>query len=254
MALPLPHPVITTSFNQILLVIFLAYTSSRSPSRVLGFIPVCILTCLAQIAYTSYITSPNWWTRSFPAIFWVQPFLYTDRLFCRGWQYGKDHVGPTDVPPEKSRNLSRLAWAQQAFDGPRGLGTTWEVKNAPHFDSQNPSYVPPQKTFILRHVISVAMSYLVAEAMAQYLSSISKANFDMEYGPLFARRGDITADELILRAKVTVVYWTLMYCWINFVYSICACLAAILKPSDIRYWRPIFGPWLSGYTLRGFWG
>jgi hypothetical protein len=74
------------------------------------------------------------------------------------------------------------------------------------------------------------------------------------YVPFFSRITDVSLDEIIMRFKVLIAYWVAQYCLIQLLYSVVALISVSLKPSDLKLWRPLFGPITTSYTMRGFWG
>lgn len=197
---------------------------------------------------------------------------YVDRVLLQRWEF--EAGGPTKIfDPDKGSEVSgakkdtgkstsppssfraRLMFGLDAATSRRHLNTPYEVKNCPHFSSQDKTYVPSCSRFILGAMGSLMACYLFidindASAQADQDSSL----FAPHKVPFFSRLRDVTPEDLIVRFITALIIWATSYCMLQITYDLMSIFAVSLRITNVKSWRPLFGSIWDAYTVRKFWG
>ena len=144
---------------------------------------------------------------------------YLDLVLLSRWNYemggpANPQLDPQTRNEEKKKNdensherlcwtaiLSRLRFGLYVTLSPRKIDTSWEVKNVPHFSSQNPAYNPPRGTFLRQTAITFLACFFSLDLFS-LTSSQSKENsllFSHHKVPFFRRFGTISAEDVAIR-------------------------------------------------------
>ena len=195
--------------------------------------------------------------------------IYFDRLIYRKWAYEDRRAifGTTPIKSVKNdlhdsdtvadgedTSSSRFSFGQAVSGTVRGEGTSWEVKDLPHFSSDDPQWVPSPIVFIVwKLAIIVSCSFLNEYVMDARLAVDHDLMLPSRV-PFLTRIGEITQDEVVARLIVGVGTWTSGYCLMQILFGCPTLIAVCFKPSAVALCRPAFGSIQDAYTLRGFWG
>lgn len=251
--LHLQHPLWLVAVHHGLAIVTAGYTRAHSPVRLLSFVVSFFIAIYGLGGLERDLPAPTAYTRGFCGAVFCTPVAMFDKLILRRWSYEKDYIHPLDLPPNEKKKITRLAWANEAFAPGRGAGTSWECKNVPHFDEQNPDYVPPRNSYAVQCLLKLVGCYYLVDIIIQRLYGKPR-QWAISNAPIVSRLSEITFAELEDRVESVALFWAMTYCYIQFFYYSGAFLAAIMQPISIKYWRPLFGPPSCSYTLRNFWG
>jgi hypothetical protein len=190
-----------------------------------------------------------------------------DRLLLRDWDYhhyglslDREEVSMDGVKSEGGTKQdakfpgSRMDFGSEVSGQARGVERFWEVKNIPHFSEENPELVPTLGAFVFVQTIAIVLCYFLNNWTVAYMYSSDQRFLSEEYMPLLTRLPSATSHELQTRITISIGYWVVQYCNLQFFYSLFGLLGAMSNPSEIRLWRPLFGNAKDAYSLRNFWG
>jgi len=153
----------------------------------------------------------------------------------------------------KSQPGSRFWFAYDMLFSPRSVGKPWQVKNVPHFSSNDPSYVPSRAAFLLRTTTLAVLCLLIHDVSAAQpppdarLIATSKDAF-------FSRLSDITSEELVFRIASTIGFWVnavAYLCLFPYAFALLSVASGLGKPAD---WPSNFDWPTTAYSVRQFWG
>ncbi|KAK3315646.1 membrane bound O-acyl transferase family-domain-containing protein [Apodospora peruviana] len=263
------HPLVTSTFQQLLFTFIAGFTSPNSILRPLGFVIFLLCNYVALSSFTDYVEPPGWVARTVASAFPQITLTYFERMIVRKIAYdssivntnsrksddaapnGNGHVAASDnKPPSFSQ---RYKFGNLVATSMRGLGTPWEVRHLHPFRSSDKSYVPPPGIFILRHVLAAVACYFTHRLCITTQLALDQ-NFMSPGHVLFFRRvGDVSLDELKVRYIATVTTVTSIYCFIQGGYSLASAASVMLDSSAVKGWRPVFGELSESYCLRQFW-
>ena len=266
-ALYLLHPIVLFVISNSIVTFAAAFTDRGSPVRFAALPILAVLSYIFPWSHRHFVGTTGW-TGRVPAgaMFWNIITCF-DRLIRRGWDY--KHYGPWSYPNDVSQAKSEGKYetnASNSFPGTRmnfgaevtgharGIGCFWEVKNVPYFSKEDPQFVPSRAAFVLVHSITVVSSYYINNITANVSLSQDPHLLDSNHIPFLTRLPEVTMTELRVRVVATLGYWIVQCCNMQFFYSACALLNAILSPQCIEFWRPLFGSPKDAYTVRNFWG
>nr|A0A0M3STV6.1 RecName: Full=Acetyltransferase aurG; AltName: Full=Aurovertin biosynthesis cluster protein G [Calcarisporium arbuscula]ALD83633.1 O-acyl-transferase [Calcarisporium arbuscula] len=155
--------------------------------------------------------------------------------------------------PPSSSLLSRLQWGFSTATSWRAPSTVWEAKGTPHFEE-----LPSRGRFLARNAMTLLWSVLVLDVMGLVGGDLdpvaNAAHFTWDRVRFLARLGDVSRDEVILRATVVYMRWGAMYFSLQVVYSFLAIVFVMVGLSPVQRWPPLFGSFTEIYTLRNTWG
>ena len=162
-----------------------------------------------------------------------------------------DHQSPAT---RKIATWDRLRFGYHAAVSTRNVDYPFEVSGVPHFSSNDPSYVPSRRTFLREKALLLLSCYLVLDLHAYasqpdqnsvlyHASNISWVNADNR-----------SVEQLLIRSASTFGFWVSLYCIIQAYMGSLAFLSVAIGCSEVKSWRPGFGPISEAYTVRRFWG
>ncbi|MCJ1228658.1 hypothetical protein MMC12_005319 [Toensbergia leucococca] len=268
--LPKVHPVTTILLAELLLVLAAAFLQPSSNARVL--VPIVVAVMLLHLQSTIPSFTDNDITRSIPVTtMWVQLLKSIDVLCLSRLQKEppaerakrkQDQSALSDVDGNVPRPASflptmfwaRIWWATKLLSNFRGIDTSWTVPNIPPFSRSNKSYVPSRKAFLMSRLITVILTYLTIDFLASLTVPDKQTTFSLSTQPIFSRLSEITLDEITIRVGSTLALGLYLIISLIASYDTLAILAVGLGISPPKNWPPIFGSFLSAYTLRNFWG
>lgn len=195
---------------------------------------------------------------------------YIDSVFLGRWTYeakgptssrGGQRVLSSDVSARKGRTNTdsvprRLWWAFTHPLNRRFCGQPWEVQNVAPFDRHNPKHVPGRAQFLWRNAVECAVCILLLD-LSQSVGGnpAERAHlFISSRVPFFARLGNVTPEEVILRYATSIMLWTNAYILFELCYCGLAFVTVTMGVSNIESWHPMFGSLGDSWTLRQFWG
>ena len=264
------HPTAPFAASLSLCVLTLGFTSKNSPLRSFGIVPV--LGCLFLAWRTAHATQNN--THQFYMSFLIgstssiaQQYLDSVLLSC--WTY--EARGPTSglggqralrTPSDASRKsrsstiLDRTVFGLEETFRARSASTPWEVKHVPNFFPDRPEMVPTRRAYLIRALTRCLLSLLVVD-MISYMgrdASMNSINFAPNRVPLFARFGDVHAEEAVLRLISSTLHWVTFVHLLQAMYDALAIVVIGLGFGRIERWPPLFGSWTECWSIRQFWG
>ena len=244
----------------------IGFTSPSSLLRLFVF-PV-ILICLQQtLPICLEATGRVLWAALLGAHSITFVFQYVDTALLSRWS--PEAGGPTKGKGrqrmlDQSEGLNqqeteipfgrRLSFGYYAAVSTRNIGTSFEVPGVPRFSAKDPSYVPSKSTFLRQKALLLLSCYLVLDAF-NFLSQPGQNQLlynDSEVSLALAKNR--SAERIIVRSASTLGFWVSLYCIIQLYMGSVAVLSVGLGLSDVRSWRPGFGPVNEAYTVRRFWG
>ena len=163
-----------------------------------------------------------------------------------------------DVATDDSRSdtpRARLAFGMNSVICARHIDTPHEVKNVPHFSDQDTNYIPSKFRFLVSRAAIIVPCYLLLD-LAQNSPPLENAHLNLgpQKIPLLMRLGQVSDQELVMRAGFTTAFWIITYFCVRVLIGIPEVLAVGLGFSKVRACRPIFGAVAEAYTVRQFWG
>ncbi|KAM0801166.1 membrane bound O-acyl transferase family-domain-containing protein [Usnea florida] len=196
--------------------------------------------------------------------------IYFDRLLYRKWAYedrraifgtapvkgvkNDAHSSKTVADDEEDTFSSRFSFGQKVSGTVRGEGTSWEVKDVPHFSSGDPQWIPSPIVFIVWRLAIIVSCFFLNEYVMDARLAVDHDLMLPSHIPFLTRIGEITQHEVVARLIVGVCTWTSGYCLMQILFACPALIAVCFKPSAVALCRPAFGSIQDAYTVRGFWG
>ena len=265
-AFPGFHPAFLYPF-QLVVILLASFTPPESSIR---YAAVFISGVLAW-SFHQTCHDPRYFVSAVPKQF-IGTFLTTyffvavERLLIRRWYFNAG--GPTiyvdqkkntkvyvrDVPEKADSSLwKQLVYASDLLFGPRSVGKRWEIKNVARYDYQNPSFVPSRSVFLLRTAAATAGLFMVAD-FARMAPPPDPGTFSPSKIPVVRRWSDVTAEQFVTRIFATIAYLLNTYCITSIVANVGGLLGVGTGLSSPASWRPTYGRFSDGYTIRKFWG
>ena len=154
----------------------------------------------------------------------------------------------------RSTVWQRVRFGFSALFNSRMIGTPFEVKGIPLFSTEDPTYIPTRMKFLFRESMKVFICFLVLDTLTTSGSPDNNANeYSVHLVPFFIRLNEVTVEELVVRIIITICFWISIYCIMQLMHSVLAIIAVASRLTDVRGWRPLFGPPSQAYTIRKFW-
>jgi hypothetical protein len=162
------------------------------------------------------------------------------------------------TPPLGSSIAKRLIWAVDLVLNPRGIGTSWQIKNLPAFSKKNRNYVPSRPRFIIQRVATGLIFYALIEAfyLAQakiYVPSLQDGDYSEHKERIIRRIGEASMHELLVRAWLPLPALFTVWCRHQYLHSLVSVIAVALG-DEPRRWPPLYGDVREAHSLRKFWG
>jgi hypothetical protein len=162
------------------------------------------------------------------------------------------------TPPSDSSWTKRLFWVIDLAFNPRGIGTTWQIRNVPLFSRKDPTYVPSRRSFIIQRIITSVQFYLLTKifnvvSAKVYIENLQDGDY-IEYKESIIRRiKDVSMHELFIRAWLPWQIFFKLWSRNQYLHSFVSVLAVIFG-DEPRRWPPMYDYIGEAYSLRKFWG
>ena len=263
------NPWINLVVSRLIFAIGAGFTSPASIQRLAIFALLTIYAWLCISNYSKYIQSTGLVSLLIISSISSVPMIYFDRLIYRKWAYEdrraifgtapikgvkNDAHNSEAVADDKDTSSSRFSFGQKVSGTVRGEGTSWEVKDVPHFSSGDPQWIPSPIVFIVWRLAIIVSCFFLNEYVMDARLAVDHELMLPSHVPFLTRIGEITQDEVVARLIVGVCTWTSGYCLIQILFACPALIAVCFKPSAVALCRPAFGSIQDAYTVRGFWG
>lgn len=162
------------------------------------------------------------------------------------------------TPPPGSSNVERLMWAIDLVFNPRGIGTSWQIRNLPTFSRHDPNYVPSRRRFILQRMATGLTLYAMTKVYNQieekvYFANLRSGDYSEEKESIIRRFGEVSIHELFVRAWLPLSFFFSSWCRHQYLHSLVSASAVALG-HEPRSWPPLYGNVRDAYSLRQFWG
>ena len=267
------HPLVLEVFQITTVALVVGFTSPSSIVRPANFPLVLTLQCYTILQCPHWVHHTVWASviGGYCSIFIIQ---YIEVALLSKWTF--EACGPATLNPKlqmgqpranheqlKTRSskkeghstvCQRVRFGLSALFNSRMIGTPFEVKGIRLFSTEDPEYVPTRMRFLLKESMKVSICFLVLDTLTASGSPDTNANeYSVHLVPFFIRLNEVTVEELIVRIIMTVCVWISIYCIMQVMHSVVAIIAVASRLTDVRGWRPLFGPPSQGYTIRRFW-
>ena len=169
-------------------------------------------------------------------------------------RFGDAKLDESCISVESASKWQRLKFGIWVAFSQRYIGSPWQARNVPAYDSSRPSYVPTRQRYCLTKLRSILISYLLLDIMSQ--ASRPDQNpilFADDKIPLLSRWNEVTLEEIIVRFSASIGFWIGVFLFVHLYYStlsLISVLSGIDKPENRG---PLFGSVKDAYTLRRFW-
>lgn len=267
------HPLVLENFQIITVALVVGFTSTSSIIRPAIFPLILTLQCytILQCPYRVHHTVWASVIGGYCSIFIIH---YIEVALLSKWTF--EACDPTTLNPNlqmgqlrandeqlKTRSsrkqghgtvCQRVHFGFSALFNSRMIGTPFEVKGIRLFSTEDPKYIPTRTKFLLKESMNVFISFLVLDTLTTSGSPDTNANeYSVHLVPFFIRLNEVTVEEIIVRIIITICFWISIYCIMQVMHSVVAIIAVASGLTDVRGWRPLFGPPSQGYTIRKFW-
>lgn len=267
------HP-LTLDLLQITTVAFVvAYTSATSIVRPAIF-PVILVIPWYSIPTCSYRVYHSMWAGIIGSHSSTYLLQYIEIALLSKWSFEScgPGINPQDLRLARAESRNHLLETKNPKD--KGQGTVWdrmrfgfsacfdsrmngrplEVKGVPPFSSSNPTYIPTRGEFLRRTIVKVSFSYLVLDILTASANPATNATvYSLRLVPFFSRLQEVSIEEVITRILTSTGLWASIYCMMQIMHGTVAILAVASGLSEVRTWRPLYGPLSEAYTIRQFW-
>ena len=150
--------------------------------------------------------------------------------------------------------LERLRFGFSACIDSRMTGGPFEVKGVPPFSSSNLTYVPTRGIFLRQTSMNVFLSYILLDILSASANPATNATvYSLRLVPFFSRLREVSIEEVVARIVISIGVWIGIYCMMQIMYGTVAFVAVASGLSEVRTWRPLYGPLSEAYTIRQFW-
>ena len=162
------------------------------------------------------------------------------------------------TPPPGSSSVKRLMWAIDLVFNPRGIGTSWQIRNLPTFSRKDPNYVPSRRRFILQRIATGLIFYGMSKLyylieMKIYVASLREGDYGEDKESIIRRMGEASMHELFIRAWLPLSFFFTAWCRHQYLHSLVSA-SAVAVGDEPRRWPPLYGDIRDAYSLRQFWG
>ena len=236
------------------------YTNPKSQLRFVGFVFVafcvfrCVPSCMSYMERTPWAGLVGGHTVTCA-------YHYIDVALLSRWSY--KHLGPTnglvklnssreDLPKRSTTVfrdvIDRLLFGLRIASSSRFIGTPYQARNT------SPPVSAERKRFLFRTCGVVVLSYVVLDLIQSANDpAIGNKYLTLEKVSLLSRLGDVTIEELVIRAFTVLAAGVGLICVQGGIYHVLALLAVALMISMPTEWPPFYGSFTEAYTLQGFW-
>lgn len=256
----------------------IGFSSPHNTLVRLGALPLIIApTWINILRCTKYIPNP-FLAGVLLSIDCSNVFRYVSLVLLRKWSF-ENNAGPSlcidggekkdagihpneDCKKKKTKEkerqggfFQRVMYGLAIANSTRHVGTPYQVKNVPHFSSQDPTYIPTRSNFLFRTASTIATSYLVLNILSA--SSLHSGGADIYLHPsripLLGRLQHVTGREIIARTHAVARHWISTYTVITFLNSTIDFIG-VASFCAVKDFPPSFGSITEAYTIRQFWG
>ena len=247
------HPITVVVASSMITTSTAAFTKRDSLLRYVSFFMCLIIAWMALSNFHDYVQTTGWSGRMLAGAVFTCPLVLFDRLLFRKWAFGQDFLGPIDLPDAEKKKQSRWQFGYEVSASLRCVGSEKEAANVPYFSQENPTYIPSRSSFLLRHASLVLGLYYLNTISVDMQLGADQSLIVEKYVPFFSRISEVSVQEILNRIQISVSYWAAQYCLLQCLYSHVAIINVLLNPRELKFWRPMFGPIKSSYTIRRFW-
>ena len=238
----------------------LGFTRRRSV-RLLSMVAIGCLIERVQRALTKVVLNKIWKAIAV-SLLWMHVLKMLDELLishCTFEEFRKSKKTSKDSATASGSEINREQANSDSTPGSRlnfGVGMLWNQRGVATpwaIDEVKNSEPMSKKAFILRHGMSVLLSFLTIDLLStQPLEDLALVQPQKQH--LLSQISETTAEELVFRAASTFAFWLNIYALISLTYSGVALSSVFLRLSSHQDWPPIFGSPTEGFTIRRFWG
>ncbi|KAG9237506.1 membrane bound O-acyl transferase family-domain-containing protein [Amylocarpus encephaloides] len=167
----------------------------------------------------------------------------------------KENIESTPVKGEKKPGfMQRFMFGLNKVNSQRNVGSAYEI--VPPFSSKDPAYVPSRRAFLMWVGAKALGAYILLDVMTSGEADVSKTPilFAADKVFLFSRLGDVTLEELKLRASVSIGHWIGSYLVLQLFHSSLAFGTVALGFYEPKSWPPLFNSFSTVWSLRQYWG
>ncbi|KAL6719423.1 hypothetical protein ACLMJK_003663 [Lecanora helva] len=251
----------------------LAFTSSRSPLRFLGLIPMLsyVPLVIGSLQMQDDSLKPIYMSVFFggTASMLMQ---YLDSALLSRWSYEaqgptsaaggqKSLRSPSDAFLRKQQSTrdalySRLAFGWEEAFRARYVRTPWEVNHVPKFFPERPDLLPTKTQFLYRFAQELLFSILFLDVIGLLGRDKSKSAIILSADriSLITRLHDVTDEEIVVRIFASLMHWLAIVCLLQVMYDCVAIVVISLDLGRIERWPPVFNYWGECWSIRQFWG
>ncbi|KAI9164116.1 hypothetical protein HJFPF1_05753 [Paramyrothecium foliicola] len=254
------HPLLISTIQQFFFIYVAGFTTRDSILRPVGFGIFLISTFVALSNFHDFVEPPGWVARTVASAFPQISLTYFERMIVRKIEFNGTSVMAHTEKDAKIQSMSvatnlrsRYVFGQEVASSMRGLGTSWEIKNIHHFDSKNPSYVPPAAVFVSANLLKSIICFFTHRFCINTQLALNQRYMSPQYVPIFRRLQDLSFAELQVRYIATIATVVSIFCFIQGGYSLAAAASVVANPRAVKDWRPIFGTLTDSHCLRLFW-
>src|SRR5436190_11331320 len=121
------------------------------------------------------------------------------------------------TPPPGSSSAKRLTWAVGLVSNPRGIGTSWQIRNLPTFSKKDPNYVPSRHRFIIQRMATGLSFYAMIKVyklaeMKIYIANLQDGDYSEYKESIIRRTGEVSMHELFIRAWLPLTALFTVWC------------------------------------------
>lgn len=263
------HPVTLLFIEIATIVLVIGFTSPFSVVRpaalplFVGCIWLVIPTCFERIPQTL-------WTTLFAVLSIAYLLHYTEVALLNRWSFEADSPSFSDDSSSRQAKRHRgtggkgcigtagvrLRFGLLVAFSSRYVGTPYQVKYVPPFSATDAGYIPSRTKFLLGTARTMLLCYLVVDVLTTpgLLPEKNALLFSPETVPLLTRLGELSVEDILFRISSTFAYWITAYCVAQLLQGAFALVTVGTGLSEVKSWRPAFGPLAEAYTIRQFWG
>ena len=164
--------------------------------------------------------------------------------------------GRQDAPQKAPGTFwRRLKFGLESTTSFRDVGTSHEAKNIPHFSSQDPTYIPSRKRYLIQSILMFFIFYFVLDLGENQPPPPNATElFAAESIPLFRRINHISTEDITIRFFGSIGFWVIMYCLLMVMSLACFTFFVGSGICEVKSCPPWMGPISEAYTIRQLWG
>lgn len=258
------NPLITNAISTTAVASILGFSRANSSLR-LVFMPILVTWTWVLLPYSTNGVSRRFYASILASQSLGMCLQYLEMGLLSRWSYiaqgptssyggYSNHKAETADPPKV--RASRARYMLDTIWDNRRAGSPWEVKHTPQFSEVVPSAVPPRGSFLFWKTAELVVCLFVIDlATAAHVNpNLNALMFTWARVPVLTRWRDITSEELLIRVAATSGWWIVQYCVLKAMYNVLAIPLVLFRVTEVREWRPLFGPLRQSWSIRQFWG